>query len=204
MGRPGGSSRSAGGDTGCSSQGHATEPPRRLTVQGDPVVLLHRLQRVRLPFEVHVRRPQAAARPVVVHGRLLQGPKLCKELLRTRKRGAHVSFRAADAQQLPDTTALGGRRSLSKPRRQRRWRAWRANLPGRSGRSSAPRSQGARSQPAWWAPRKPRLRLLRVSPWGEYLKQPRPDPFHRGTTICTNTGIYEMIAVPLCWTLYFP
>lgn len=117
MGRPGGSSPSAGGDTGCSSQGHATEPPRRLTVQGDPVVLLHRLQRVRLPFEVHVRRPQAAARPVVVHGRLLQGPKLCKELLRTRRRGAHASFRAADAQQLSDTTALGSRRSLSKPRR---------------------------------------------------------------------------------------
>lgn len=38
-----------------------------LTIKRNPVVLLHGLQRVGLPLEVDVRRPKAAAWPVIVH-----------------------------------------------------------------------------------------------------------------------------------------
>lgn len=69
-----------------------------LTVQGDAIVLLHRLQRIRLPLEMHVRCPEAAARPVIVHSCLLQGSKLCKELLRKRGR-AETSISAANTAQ---------------------------------------------------------------------------------------------------------
>lgn len=70
--------------------GQARLPLSPRTVQGDPVVLLHGLQGICLPLEVHVGRAQAAARTVIVDGRLLQRPELGEQLLRAEGKAGRL------------------------------------------------------------------------------------------------------------------